>query len=311
MDLLPPTRHASPRAPRAMLSAALLLSIAATGRPSGAAAADGPLKYGEPVLLGLLEEDKVDESSGLAPSRLKDRVFWTHNDSGGRPRVFALSSLGKDLGHCEIEMAEARDWEDMASFVDAGKSYLLIGDVGDNARDRDYYTLYVIEEPPTHPDGKKVKDAKIVQTIHFVYPSGANNCESIAVDPQSDKVLLITKTFQPLCKVYSLDRPRISDEGPTTFKLVAKKIATLPILLATAMDISPDGRRAVVATKLRAYQYVRKENESWTDAFSRPGQPIKIPSLRQCESICYGTDGKTLYLTSEKRPTPLYEIPAK
>ena len=35
------------------------------------------------------------------------------------------------------------------------------------------------------------------------------------------------------------------------------------------------------------------------------GMPLRI----QGESICYGPDGKTLYLTSEKLPTPLWEVP--
>jgi hypothetical protein len=36
-----------------------------------------------------------------------------------------------------------------------------------------------------------------------------------------------------------------------------------------------------------------------------------MPLRRQGESICYGPDGRSLYLTSEKLPTPLIEIPAR
>ena len=38
---------------------------------------------------------------------------------------------------------------------------------------------------------------------------------------------------------------------------------------------------------------------------------IVLPVRVQGEAICYGQDGKTLYLTSEKRPTPLWEVPVK
>jgi hypothetical protein len=34
-----------------------------------------------------------------------------------------------------------------------------------------------------------------------------------------------------------------------------------------------------------------------------------LPPRVQGESICYGFDGRTLYVSSEKRPTPLIEIP--
>jgi hypothetical protein len=34
-----------------------------------------------------------------------------------------------------------------------------------------------------------------------------------------------------------------------------------------------------------------------------------MPQRRQGETVCYGPDGKTLYLTSEFAPTPLFEVP--
>ena len=38
-------------------------------------------------------------------------------------------------------------------------------------------------------------------------------------------------------------------------------------------------------------------------------QTRKARVRNQGESICYGRDGKTLYLTSEFAPTPLLEVP--
>ena len=67
-------------------------------------------------------------------SRLRSDFLWTHNDSGDRPRLYALDLTGKHLGTCDVEGAGAVDWEDMASFQRDGTSYLLIADVGDNQR---------------------------------------------------------------------------------------------------------------------------------------------------------------------------------
>lgn len=41
-----------------------------------------------------------------------------------------------------------------------------------------------------------------------------------------------------------------------------------------------------------------------------PHQPrvIKMPARAQGESVCYGADGLTIYLPSEKIPTPLLEV---
>jgi hypothetical protein len=75
------------------------------------------------------------------------------------------------------------------------------------------------------------------------------------------------------------------------------------------MDISPDGRRAVILTYGNAYEYCRGEDEAWENAFARAPRIIPMPTRRQGESICYGVDGETLYLTSEKRPTPLWKVP--
>ena len=75
------------------------------------------------------------------------------------------------------------------------------------------------------------------------------------------------------------------------------------------MDISPDGLRAVVLTYGNAYEYVRGPKETWAEGFGREPRVIKMPRRAQGESICYGHDGTTLYLTSEKLPTPLLEVP--
>ena len=132
-----------------------------------------------------------------------------------------------------------------------------------------------------------------------------HNCEAAAVDPTTATVLLVTKTLARPCRVFAL--PLAADQ--TSGVLEARPIASIHIPLATAMDVSPDGRRAIVLTYLDAFQYTRDPAEGWEAAFSRPPQLVRTPPRSQGESICYGADGETLYLTSEKRPTPLWRIP--
>jgi hypothetical protein len=74
------------------------------------------------------------------------------------------------------------------------------------------------------------------------------------------------------------------------------------------MDISSNGRRAVVLTYGDAYEFVRNSDEGWPEAFARRPLVIPMPKRPQGESICYGPDGVTLYLTSEKAPSPLWEV---
>ena len=89
---------------------------------------------------------------------------------------------------------------------------------------------------------------------------------------------------------------------------MAKPVATLTIPTTSAMDISPDGLRALVLTYGDAYEYTRQAGEDWSRGFARQPRVIKMPARRQGESACYGPDGVTIYLTSEKTPTPLIEV---
>ena len=78
----------------------------------------------------------------------------------------------------------------------------------------------------------------------------------------------------------------------------------------TAMDVSQDGLHAVVLTYGKAHTYRRAPEESWADAFAREGRRVTIPRRKQGESVCYGDDDRSLYLTSEEVPTPLLVVPA-
>lgn len=272
-----------------------------TENPSGRVA----YTSGHPI--ATLANKTVDESSGLACSRLREGAFWTHNDSGGDARVYLFDRDGRDLGSCRLEGVDAFDWEDMASFRRDGKSYLLIGDCGNNGLAATIHVLHLIEEPPADPKtGVRTETVPVAQTIFFSFEDDHRDCEALAVDTTTDCIYFATKQRQGGTLVYELPWSKIEPQK----SIPAKRIATLDIPAATAMDISPDGHRAVILTYGDAYEYQRAEAESWRDALARPARKIVMPERIQGESICYGSDGKTLYLTSEKLPTPLIEVPA-
>jgi hypothetical protein len=277
---------------------AISLIILASSRGAAEDRATAVIEYSSPQQLATLENQDILESSGLASSRRSPKVFWTHNDSGDTARMFAFDEQGRDLGTCVLEGAVAVDWEDMASFERDGTSWLLLADVGDNLKQREDYQLYLVREP----DPAKAR-VSIHATIRFRYPSGPQDCEAIAVDATTGKVLLITKGVLQ-AEVFGLELP----SQPTDKMLVAKRVARVPIPLPTAMDVSADGRRAVVLTYGAAYNFIREPGEDWADVFHRKGRLVQMPIRKQGESICYGRDNETLYLTSEKIPTPLWQV---
>ncbi|NLS93848.1 MAG: hypothetical protein GXX96_16930 [Planctomycetaceae bacterium] len=267
----------------------------------------GRVAYGTGHTVATLANKAVEESSGIACSRRLDGAFWTHNDSGGDAQIYLFDRNGRDLGACRLEGVDAFDWEDMASFERDGKDYLLVGDCGNNGLAATVHVLHLVEEPKADQEmGVLSKTVPVAQTIFLTFEDDHRDCEALAVDTASDCIYLATKQRGGGTLVYELPWSKIEPDKAVP----AKRIATLEIPPATAMDISPDGRRAVILTYGNAYEYQRENGESWQQAFARPARRIVVPERIQGESICYGKDGKTLYLTSEIVPTPLIEVAA-
>lgn len=258
---------------------------------------DPPILYQPAVKLCDLEHDKIEESSGLACSRRRPDVFWTHNDQGDKARLFAFGMDGRHLGTSQVEGADAEDWEDLVSFSAGGKAYLAIGDLGDNDKNRPYCTIYIVPEPA---DPKQ--DTIVERRIDFTYEDGPRDCEAVGFDATRGEFLLIEKRNDPRCRAYLLLWPRTGETA------IARPICVIDAPFVTAMDISPDGVNAIVLTRFDARLFRRSPNETWAQALTRPPTVVRTPPRRQGETICFGSDGLTLFLTSEKSPTPLYRI---
>lgn len=277
-------------------------------RRAALAPRDGPetIHYGPARQLAVLACPALDESSGLAVSRRRPGLFWSHNDSDADARLYLFDRQGRDLGSCALKDIRSFDWEDMASFVWTGKPYLLLADTGNNNLAAAVHILHLLEEPPVDAQrGVLVDEVPVAETVFFSFEDDFRNCEAVAIDPTDRTVLLVSKESGPQCHAYVLAWP----QKPTRKAQVARRAATLHMRQATGMDVSPDGRRAIVVTYNNAFEFVRQPEETWFRALSRPPREIPMPGRAQGEAICYGNDGMTLYLTSERRPTPLWEVP--
>lgn len=284
----------------------MLVTIATTG--IGTAEDNGAIAYGESKQVATLRNARIDESSGIACSRRNEGIFWTHNDSGDDARLYAFNEKGDSLAEFAVAPAEFIDCEDLCSFTlpdTAGPLHLLLAaDTGNNSRRRKSGTLYVVPEPELAPAARTIRGTIAARSIvTFSFPDGRLDCESVAVDTAGKQVILVSKrAVAPT--VYAMPLPK---PGKTTCRAI-RKIATLKMVFPTAMDISPDGRRAVILTYFRAYIFTRPARATWEKTFSGTPRMLSMPARKQGESICYGPDGKTLYLTSEKTPTPFWMI---
>ncbi len=294
-----------------------VMGMFATSAPGleSSTAFESRIAYGDGVSLADIPCDPIKESSGLACGRNEGHLFWTHNDSGAGPILYAFNASGEIRAEVTLNGVRNQDWEDMASFSHGGSHYLMVGAIGDNDNKRTNYSIHIILEPTIPTEGPKaIISANVHTTINFMYEDGPHNCESIAMDPEDRTIYLATKHTRESGispAIYALNWPILS----TTEPVIARRMATLDLpSQATAMDIAQDGRRAVVLTYQDAYEFVRRRDETWSEAFGRSPREISMPRRLQGESICYGVgnDDKTLYLTSECRATtsqPLFMVP--
>ncbi|HWP31388.1 MAG TPA: hypothetical protein VNK96_06665 [Fimbriimonadales bacterium] len=258
---------------------------------------------GQSSLLCELENSHVTESSGVAASHRMRGIYWTHNDSGDGPNLYAFDENGKDLGTYTLQNAKAIDWEDMASAKIGGVPYLYIADVGDNARIRKEIVVYRVREPEAKPGIHTIRE---FDTYTLKYPDEAHDCEALIVSPK-EELILITKerAGQPGVYMASL---KDSKHSYTLEKLGELKMdnAVRANRLVTGADMSPDGQFVVVRTYFVAYLYDNSKGR-W---FEKAPRLLRIPFERQGEGICFDVfNKKRLLTTSEGKPCRVSVIP--
>jgi hypothetical protein len=251
--------------------------------------------------LGVLTNAQIDEASGIAVSRHDSTFIWTHNDSGDLNRIFLFKNDGTYAGAFRIDGAGNRDWEDMAigpGPVD-GMNYLYVADIGDNIVQYSQKHIYRFPEPNIALADTTVQWVNYgdnVDRITFQYPSDIKmDAEALMIDPWTKDLYIVTKREFPVV-VYRLPFPQ-----STTETIVAQKYGTLPFTLATAGDISADGKEILIKTKEKVFLWTRNEGESIADALIR--QPIRVTYTPepQGEAIAYTGNGCGYYTLSEAK----------
>jgi hypothetical protein len=251
-----------------------------------------------------LDLKNLNESSGLAVSRRRSDHFWTHNDSGGKPHLYAFDSRGRASGRLELESTEMVDWEDMASFTDEGVPRLLIADCGDNDADRSKITLHLLDEP----DPRKVSVQAVSQSLVVVYADGPRDCEAIAVDLHRRQIILVAKSFLPAAGVYVLPLPDRNLEA-TRATVTATRVATLSIPMVTAMDIDQINGDLWVVSYFQAFQFPSVGRSApLAEQVAQLPRPYPTPRWKQIESIAIDQT-HDVWLTSEGSPAPLGRLP--
>ncbi|MDV6011892.1 hypothetical protein [Haloechinothrix sp. LS1_15] len=342
-----------PRSPLLAVAAALALTASTlAAAPQAVAAGEDTGKdvgsdtggsvcdrFGEGEAAGTVTDPVVEEASGIVASRAHDGVFWTHNDSGHEPELYALSTSAEMLGAYPVAGAENIDWEDIATGPgpEPGIEYLYVGDIGANFNNfdidfpgaelrRDEVVVYRVAEPETRPDGTG-GELDVVDELRFTYPDGIIDAEAMFVDPHTGDLYILTKPY-----LDSLDENGVSqvmraaaadlrpgeaimmtevaefDAGPAyDFDRHFPPPSPLPGGMVTGADISPDGSTILV----RTYQEILAFERSGSVAEAFRGEPCYAPQVpeRQGEAVGFTVGGDAYVTISEGRFPDLNRMP--
>ncbi|GEM_PF-1484136 len=269
--------------------------------------------YTEVVSLGEVEDDKINEISGIAISRTQN-VIWVHNDSGDEDgQFYALDFQGKLVGTFVLEGAKSKDWEDLGIVESEGKTYLYFADTGDNkARSgtggRSKVRVYRVEEPLVDLSAN-TDVAQILpdyERYTFTYPEGARDCESLLVDPRTMDLYLLEK--KNTGDVHFFRAPSPVDGTNTELE----QLTSIPIgndsypgAATTASSISADGHWIIVKTYTSVLLFPWFGGD-FSAAVSTAPIVLPVPREIQGESIDFGNIGEgegILTISEGKNPS--------
>ncbi len=309
-----------------LLAAILFLSACQRLPVPGSALADpktqsGPSaklstgSYGPAQTLGAIRNPAVTESSGLVASRSMPGVYWTHNDSGDGPYLYAISPTGESRGVLRVEGARAIDWEDIAAGpgpAPGNKSYLYVGDIGDNSSARQEVVVYRIPEP-TSLDSQSTKTqpqlSQPAEAFRLRYPDGSHDAEALLVHPTTGDLYIVIKVAFASPSVYKAVAPLHSGKVTTLTHLGEIKLPSLFGGIITGGDISRDGTRVALCDYFGGYEAVLPQSSKvFDDIWKGRFVSINLGKQKQREGIAYRLDGTALLTTSEGVSSPVIQV---
>jgi len=249
---------------------------------------------------GLLEHEWIVEASGIDASVKNPGILWTHNDSGDTSRIFALDSNGNNKGTYLVKGISNRDWEDIAvgPGPEKGKSYIYIGEIGDNGAWYDKKYIYRIEEPVIA--GKPSAVDVIInnaEVLTYQYPDGNRDAETLMVDPLTGDILIVSKR-ETNVHVYHFGSAQKFENSPKQKPVQPEQIATLPLTYIVGGDISDKG--VLLKTYEKMYFWSREKADSFEKILSKEPQEVPYFTEPQGEAVCWTSNSDGYYTVSEE-----------
>lgn len=261
--------------------AATCAALALACGPAASAVADSG-----PSVAFHISDPRIAESSGLAASHRHPGVYWTHNDSGDGPYVYAVdSATGKTVARVTMRGIHPRDVEAISLGPDGD---LYLGDIGDNLNGS-WPEVWIYR----FPEPRQLHDQTVDVTRYTVrYATGPRNAEALMVQPKTGRVYIASKNDDG-GHLYA-GPAKLSTKGVNIFK----SIADVPWVTDGAF--SPDGSRLTLRGYFWATDY------RWVNGRPQKIGSLDVPMEQQGESVTYTADGRALMYGSEGADSPVY-----
>ncbi|KAK7489213.1 hypothetical protein BaRGS_00019591 [Batillaria attramentaria] len=266
---------------------------------SSALAVPVPVHFSTYQELGTVHAGRVDETSGLAASRLHPGVFYAHNDKGDSSRIFALDAqTGTLLATLEIDNARNYDWEDICVGTcgqgDSGYC-IYIGDIGDHGGDGAHNIIYKVREPATITS----TSLPLVDTYKFRW--NEPDAESLMIDPAGD-LYIISKVHGGHALFAKL--PASGWGAPHPVDIPASDTARIRLHTdhndPQGADISPNGQELLVKTEEGVYYYA-VPNRDYVNVVGTT-DPVRVETYHMRpagEAVAWSVTGSGFYTLPE------------
>ena len=267
----------------------------------------------------LLQDTQVNESSGLVCSLSHPGLFWTHNDSFGAPRLFAIDQRGQTRAVLHLRDAPNLDWEDLATWRRSdGSAVLVVADIGDNLHVRSGVDFYEVPEPSNLPPPQG-GEILVKPTAHWrvKYPDGRHNAEAFAIDPRSGRAWVVTKDSAGHSALYSFSVAQPPDGKVITLqRMAALELPPRPRVgkaphhaqMVTGASIAADGRWFALATYSVLLEWPLDADGDVAAALKGEPKLLTPPLLKQLEAIAHAPGQRAIWCSSEQLPAAFYQL---
>lgn len=260
--------------------------LSCSERPNDKSSFDTPRKLG-------VIDPRLPEVSGIASSVVNPGYLWAQNDGQNPAEVYLIDTAAQVKMTCKLPV-DNRDWEDIAvgAGPESGKTYVYVGEIGDNNAVYDLKYIYRFEEPAADAAEKDITN---FDTLKIKLSDGKRDTETMMIDPFTNDLYLVSKREDNV-GVYRVRQPFTQDV------MTAEKVTTIPYFKIVAGSFSPDGLEILLKDYDHIYWWKRSEDEALEEVLLRKPEELPYDREAQGEAITWKLDGSGYYTLSETNP---------